>query len=232
MATVTEASAPSPLRRAARTAPIVACAALVAALAGASEGCASATPNTEPGPVVAGPAPSSGTAAEAYFPLVDGHIHQFRTTRYGDAPEAERGLLVLKASRSTADEGALTGPAGKRRIHYRADGVESVSPEGRRGYVLHLPLESGSSWNGEHGGTTRIVASELRVTVEAGSYERCFQTLEERGGDKPLRITTTFCPGVGITALEASGGGAVERAELSYYGPPIDLGPAGLRRVE
>lgn len=195
-------------------------------------GCASATPSAEPGPAVAGPAPSSGTAAEAYFPLFDGHIHQFRTTRYGDGPEAEQGLLVLKASRTTNDEGALTGPAGKRRFFYRADGIESLSPEGRRGYVLHLPLESGASWNGEHGGTTRIVASELRVTVEAGTYERCFQTLEERGGDRPLRITTTFCPGVGITALEASSGAEVERAELSYVGPPIDLGPAGLRRVE
>jgi hypothetical protein len=207
-------------------------ASLLAALAIVSLSCASATPSSEPGPQLAAPALTSDTAAEAYFPLVDGHIHQFRTTRYGDAPEAEQGLLVLKASRSAASEGALTGPAGRRQIFYRADGIESVSPEGRRGYVLHLPLESGATWNGEHGGTTRIVASELRVTVEAGSYDRCFQTLEERGGDRPLRITTTFCPGVGITALEVSSGAEVERAELSYVGPPIDLGPAGLRRVE
>ena len=55
---------------------------------------ARATPSAEPGPAVAGPAPSSGTAAEAYFPLFDGHIHQFRTTRYGDGPEAEQGLLT------------------------------------------------------------------------------------------------------------------------------------------
>jgi hypothetical protein len=229
MVTVAEMRAAWSRRRATRAARR---AALAAALASLGIGCASATPSSEPGPAASGPAPSSGTATEAYFPLVDGHIHQFRTTRYGDAPEAEQGLLVLKASRSSNDEGALTGPAGKRRFFYRTDGIESLSPEGRRGHVLHLPLESGSSWNGEHGGTTRIVASELRVTVEAGSYERCFQTLEERGGDKPLRVTTTFCPGVGITALEASSGAAVERAELSYAGPPIDLGPAGLRRVE
>ena len=229
MATVTEACTTASLGRAATA---VWRAVAAAAWLCSSIGCASSSPSSEPAPAVASPVFSSGTTAEAYFPLVDGHIHQFRTINYGDGPEAEQGLLVLKASRSTKDEGALSGPAGKRRIFFRDDGIESLSPEGRRGYVLHLPLESGSSWNGEHGGTTRIVASDLRVTVEAGSYERCFQTLEERGGDRPLRITTTFCPGVGITALEVSSGAMVERAELTYVGPAIDIGPAGLRRVE
>jgi hypothetical protein len=57
-------------------------------------------------------------------------------------------------------------------------------------------------------------------------------TLEERGGDAPLRVKTTLCPGVGIVSMEVQSGPVVERAELIYFGEPVDIGGEGLKRVD
>jgi hypothetical protein len=99
---------------------------------------------------------------------------------------------------------------------------------GTGSYVLKMPLEVGNSWRGEHGGTTRVAEVGVSVNVPAGHFDGCVLTVEERFGDRPARYATTFCPDVGIVALEASSGAEAERAELKSYAPPVYIGPDGI----
>jgi hypothetical protein len=70
------------------------------------------------------------------------------------------------------------------------------------------------------------------VSVPAGSFQGCVTTQEERLGDAPIKMVTTYCPEVGIVTLEAQAGSRVERASLKQFGPPVDLGPEGVTRTQ
>lgn len=170
------------------------------------------------------PGASSGSPIERFFPLVDGHVYQYATTN--DA--GERGVIVARVRRESAGVGELRLPSGSKRFAYTPEGVIL---EGRGAFVLREPLAVGASWPGEHGGLTRVVAAAVSAEVPAGRFAGCVQTLEERLGDRPLRYLSTFCPDVGLVALEASGGASYERAELRSYGPPVQIGPDGLTRT-
>jgi hypothetical protein len=173
---------------------------------------------------------SSGSEAERFFPLVDGNAYHYETVALGDEAVSQGGLLMTRVHRSGPTTGELRMPSGTRRIEYVPDGVVSTSKTGERTYVLKMPLSQGNAWPGEHGGQTRITAVGVSITVPAGNYTGCISTEELRGGDAPMRVTTTYCPDVGIVSLEAQGGARVERAQLKQYGPPVDLGPEGLTR--
>jgi hypothetical protein len=163
---------------------------------------------------------SSGTALERYFPIVHGNLWHYDTA----SDEGERGRLLVRARRTSATEGELVTPGGTRRIAYTTEGVGLL---GLSVYVLKAPLAAGTSWTGEHRGRARIEAANVSVTVPAGRFDGCVVTVEERGGDVPVRYTTTFCPDVGIVVLDVETGRAHERAELRSYGPPVNLGPEG-----
>lgn len=170
-----------------------------------------------------GVAASSGTAVERFFPLVDGRLYEYRTM----SELGEEGLLVARVHRTDATHGELRYPSGTKRFEYTPEGVKN----GEGAFVLKAPLEVGASFRGEHGGTTRIVSTSASATTRAGTFSGCVQTTEERLGDRPVRYTTTFCPDVGIVALEAAGPTTVERAELRSYGAPTSIGPDGLQRI-
>lgn len=184
--------------------------------AGASSGGAPPPPE----PVAA----TSGWAIERFFPLIDGHVYQYVTMN--DA--GERGLIVARVRRASAAEGELILPSGTKRFAYTSQGV-ILKESGK--FVLGGSLAVGASWPGEHGGLARVVAVPVTVEVPAGSFSGCVQTLEERLGDRPVRYVSTFCPDVGLVALEASGGASYEMAELRSYGPPVQIGPDGLTRT-
>jgi len=197
----------------------------VLALASALVLCACGPATPEPRPSFASPGEgfvgaSSGTQFERYFPLVHGNLWHYETT----SDDGERGMLLVRARRTSAFEGALVTPTGSRRVSFTSEGIALLD---RSAYVLRGPLVVGTSWTGEHGGRARIEAVGLRVTVPAGSFDGCIVTVEDRGGDVPMRYTTTFCPDVGITALDVEARMAHERAELRSYGPPVNLGPEG-----
>lgn len=167
---------------------------------------------------------SSGTQAERYFPLVDGHIYHYATfTERGEA-----GLLVARVHRSGARHGELRFPSGVRRFEYSGEGVIRADTGA---FVLKEPIAVGTTWRGEHGGRARIVAVGVTIEVPAGRFTGCVQALEERLGDRPARYVSTFCPDVGVVALEASGGASYEKAELKSYAPPVDIGPDGVQRA-
>ncbi|MDC3954528.1 hypothetical protein [Polyangium jinanense] len=163
---------------------------------------------------------SSGMPIERYFPLVHGNLWHYETT----SDDGERGLLLVRARRTSAIEGELVTPTGARRVAFTSEGVALL---GRSVYVLRAPIAVGMSWTGEHGGWTRIEAVGQSVTVPAGRFDGCVVTVEERGGDVPIRYTTTFCPDVGITVLDVEARMGHERAELRSYGPPVNIGPEG-----
>jgi hypothetical protein len=177
--------------------------------------------------VADGPSPSSGTPLERLFPLQDRHIYQY----VAETDSGEQEALVARVSRSEAGGGTLHLPGGKKTFVYQADGVLLTRPNGAPVYVLKQPLTVGTSWRGEHGGTVEIVAVNASIAVPAGPFTGCVTTVEQRGGDRPLRVATTFCPDVGIVVLEATSGAQFERAALKSYGPPVDIGPDGVRRL-
>jgi hypothetical protein len=173
--------------------------------------------------------PTSGYEIEAFFPLVDGNVFAYQTTtEHGDT--SERGRMTLKVERKTKERGALIPSAGHSRyFEYVPDGVRIDGVE--NAYLLKLPLTVGATWRGERG-TTTVQASSVTAVAPGGTFSGCVQTLEQRGGDRPLRVLTTFCPGKGIVILEATGGGQYEKAELLSSGPPVSIGEDGVRRIE
>jgi hypothetical protein len=92
--------------------------------------------------------------------------------------------------------------------------------------LLRLPLEEGNSWQGDKG---RIVLKEVhaKVRVTAGTFNDCLKTIEEVGADARGRISTYYCPDVGIALMELEqwdgGREVVEKVQLRSYGPPMDL---------
>ncbi len=170
---------------------------------------------------------ASQSALERFFPLVDGMVYQYETeNELGD-----RGLLVARVERVSEERGALRFPVGKKSFVYLPDGVGLESAAGTV-YLLKEPLELGTSYRGEHGGTTRVLSTSASVDVPAGHYDGCIQTLEERGGDAPVRYATTYCPGVGVVLLEAAAAANFERAALKSYAAPIEMKPDGLERFQ
>ncbi|MEM1032026.1 MAG: hypothetical protein AAGN82_16880 [Myxococcota bacterium] len=170
-------------------------------------------------PIAAG---ASGTEAERFFPLREGHIHSYRL----ETGEGQAGVVTIKSRRLDAQSGALQMPSGRRDFTYDADGIRL----GAGGpYFLRWPLAEGQSWRGDRGATVTIAAVGATVDVPAGTYRDCVKTIERRGGDRPVQIDTTICPDVGIVILQAASGTAYERLTLQSYAPPVDLGPDGLR---
>ena len=170
---------------------------------------------------------TSGTPLERFFPLVDGMIYHYLT----ENEMGEPGLLIARAGRTSDRGGQLLFPTGSKRFEYARDGI-TVTVDGTAAYVLKQPLTVGATWRGEHGGTTRVLSTTAIVDVPQGHYDSCVQTLEERGGDRPVKYATTFCPGVGVVLLEAASGASLERASLKSYAAPIEVGLEGTDRFQ
>lgn len=151
---------------------------------------------------------------ERLFPLEDGKIYHY-ATREG----ADTGMLVAKVSRRDPTHGELRLSNATKRFVIAPDGVAYDGGA----YVLKQPLEVGTSWSGEHGGTTKIVATDAVVDVPAGRHVACVRTVEEGGRTPGARYESTYCPGVGMVLLVVSAGGTEARAELKSYGLPVKI---------
>lgn len=168
----------------------------------------------------------SGSALERFFPLVDGMLYQYVT----ENDQGDRGVLVARVARTEATRGELRLPSAVKRFRFANDGVILESAAGPV-YLLKEPVTVGASFRGEHGGQTRIASASASVSVPAGHFDGCLQTIEERAGDRPLRYTSTYCAGTGLVLLEATSSGSFERASLRSYGAPVQMKPDGLERL-
>jgi hypothetical protein len=167
---------------------------------------------------------SSGTELERYFPLVDGYVHHYLT----ESSSGTRGVLIARARRVEPMQGSLQIGQREKRFRYLPDGVQILGELGAA-YVLKLPLAVGARWQGEHGGAVTVLQIGAALSTRSWNFADCVVTEEQREGDRPLRLRTSYCAGVGIVRLEAAGGGEIERAELKNYGPALELGPDGVR---
>lgn len=152
------------------------------------------------------------SAADAFFPLVSGKIYHYVTDEAG-----ERGMLVAKVDRADATHGSLHIGNTDKRFVYDAKGV---SYQGGA-YVLQVPLAVGTSWPGEHGGTTHITSIDAQVSVPAGSYGGCVETVEEVV--PPARYTNVYCPGIGLVTVDVDAPRGHARIELKRYGKPVEI---------
>jgi hypothetical protein len=200
----------------------------LAVLGWVAAACGPSAPTGADAPVPAAPVShDSGTSLERFFPLEDSHIYQY-------AVESDNGADTwsVRVKRHDGSSGSLQLPGGTKQFAYARDGIQLTSRPAGPVYVLKAPLSLGNSWRGEFGGNVEIVEVDAAVNVPAGSYAGCVKTVESRGGDRPVRVATTFCPDVGIVLLEAASGAQMERAALTAYGPPVDLGPDGVRQIK
>jgi hypothetical protein len=173
--------------------------------------CADPKPATTP----TTPARPETSSADRYFPLEEGKIYHY-TMREG----AETGMLVAKVHRTDPTHGELRIGRDTKRFVYAPDGVRL---EGGA-YLLKMPLDKGASWQpGEHGGTTRIESTDASVTVAAGTYGACIQTVEEGGKIAGAKYVTTYCPGVGMVLVEITAPMGEARGELKSYGFPVKI---------
>jgi hypothetical protein len=174
-------------------------------------GCGDGKPPEAP---VGPPKATSGSNAEQYFPLEAGKIYAYAVI-VDDSPD--QGMTVFDVQRSDATHGKLVAKGSKatKNFVYSPEGVARDTGV----FILKTPIEVGTSWPGEHGGTTRITSIDASVKVIAGSYASCVQTTEDGGRVGPAKSwVTTYCPGVGIVLLEVKGEG---RIELKSYAAPI-----------
>lgn len=192
----------------------------------ACSGGTASTTGPNPAPTVNASEPGPNTLSSRLFPLEDRHIYQYVTES-----DDGQGLLMTRVRRLDARNGELLTSGGAKAFEYANDGVILKRPGMQPVYVLKEPITVGQEWRGENGGTVQVVAVDAKVTVPAGPFEGCVKTLEERGGDRPMRVATTFCPNTGIVLLEVASGAAAERAALKSYGPPVDLGPDGVKKI-
>lgn len=177
----------------------------------ASSACEGEKPAQSPSP--SAPA-ASGSSLERYFPLEEGKIYHYVTKDGGDV-----GMLVAKVHRVDPTHGELRLSNATKRFVFTPDGVAYDGGA----FILKGPAEVGTSWPGEHGGTTKILATDAAVEVPAGHYSSCIQTVEEGGRPPGSRYETTYCPGVGMVLLVVRAGGAEARAELKSYGMPVKI---------
>jgi hypothetical protein len=130
----------------------------------------------------------------------------------------------MRVTRPRTERVDITLGGRTQRLELRPDGIAITTG----GYVLKTPLSAGASWKGQFGQVT-VTAMDAMVKVPAGQFVGCVQTVEEavsRATSK--KVTSTFCPDVGLVSLDVEAVGdeglAHERAVLRSFGKPVDLG--------
>lgn len=128
-------------------------------------------------------------------------------------------MLVAKVHRTDATHGELRLSNATKRFVFSSEGVAYDTGA----FILRGPVAVGTSWPGEHGGTTRIASIDAAPKVPAGTYASCVQTIEEGGRPPGSKYVTTYCPGVGMVLLEIRVAAGEAKAELKSYGAPVKI---------
>ena len=160
-----------------------------------------------------------------YMPLVDGNQWAYDAE---DDETGEKGMFVTRARRLPGPRFSLISSQGAHVLEVREDGI--VRSE-TNVYLLKTPLAANAEWQGESGATTRVASLDRIVDVPAGKFVGCVETIEEiptRPGQDPVRrVTTTYCPDVGVTLLHAeiwkAGKHSGEHATLRSFGKPVQF---------
>jgi hypothetical protein len=158
-----------------------------------------------------------------YLPLKDGWQWAYDVQDEG----GNRGMFVTRAHRLGASRFSLGTASSGHVVLSRSDGIVR---EETQAYVLKAPLAPGKTWPGNNGAVVSVSAVDRVVEVPAGRFVGCVTTVEQLGTDQSpeRRVSTTYCPDVGITELLVEAGQSPrqqrEHAVLRSFGQPIDLG--------
>jgi hypothetical protein len=159
-----------------------------------------------------------------YFPLVDGTQWAYDAE---DDETGEKGMFVTRARRLPGPKFSMTSTQGAHTLEVKDDGITRVESSA---YLLKAPFTAGAEWPGEGGATVRIGTIDKVVDVPAGKFVGCIETVEEvrtRPDNPTRRVTTTFCPDVGVTELHAevwrAGKHSGEHATLRSFGKPVQI---------
>jgi hypothetical protein len=171
-----------------------------------------------PPPPVAAPPAASVEGVERWLPLKDATVFAYDTV---SEPSGEKGMLVLEVRRrTTLVELSVAGRV--QRVEVDATGIRHVTG----GWLLKEPPALGARWKGDFG-AVEVTAIDRQVSVPAGSFSGCLETVESlAGADFNKRTTTVYCSGVGIatrrTEVESNEGNGVESLKLRSFGPKFE----------
>jgi len=174
--------------------------------------------------------PLPACAVGRYLPLIDGNIFAYDAE---DDDTGEKGMFVTRVRRLPGPKFSLMSAQGSHVLEVRADGITRAESNT---YVLKAPLTPGAEWQGEGRSIVRVGSVDRIVDVPAGKFLGCVETIEEvrSAGKEPVRrLTTTYCPDVGVALLHAEawqgGRHAGEKATLRSFGKPFQLPNEGAR---
>lgn len=178
-------------------------------------GCGASAPASAP----AKPPPQPDELSR-YLPLEDDTVLAFETTVESSG---EKGVLMLQVHRPSGNLVEL-GVGGRiQRLEILPHAIRNLDG----GFLLKAPLKRGATWQGMAGQVT-VADNDKSVDVPAGHFQHCVETVEEKAVmDQRKRITTVFCPDVGIVVLdvEAQAGSETDKetARLRSHGKRVDL---------
>ncbi len=187
---------------------------LLAALSTAACGGQSATPNAEnPEPGV------QITDVQRFLPFEEDSVSAFETFSENTG---EKGVLMMHISRPRPDSVELSVGGKVQRLSIVREGVQLATG----GWLLKAPLEAGSRFKGQFG-DVRVTSIDKQIEVPAGRFSGCLETVEENQVAQ-RKVTTVFCPKVGIVSLEAEGKlgddeYGHERAVLRSHAKRVDI---------
>jgi hypothetical protein len=180
-------------------------------------------PQAAPSPVAASTA-GPESAVSRFFPLTDGTQWAYDAEEDGTG---NKGIFVTRAKAMAGARFSLVTGQRSRIVEVRPEGITRIDTGA---YLLRAPLASGAEWPGDGGAVVRVAAVDRIVDVPAGKFVGCIDTIEEvrtATGEPARRVTTTYCPDVGIVSLHAeaweNGRHVGERAVLRSFGKPVSL---------
>lgn len=168
------------------------------------------------------------TKVERYLPLPADFVYTYDT--YSDGQLVGSLWMQIEHPR----EGRVDLKMGSRVTHLQlqADGVSDIAG----GWLLKAPLQVGAEFQGKNG-KVRITRADVAIETKAGSFRGCLETQEEAGGiEASSRVTTLYCPDVGIVQLDImtqEGNELIEeRALLRSFAKRVDIHSSGDTEVE
>jgi hypothetical protein len=164
------------------------------------------------------PARTEISDVERYLPLRADTVLAYDTYQENTG---ERGVLMMQVRRPRLGTVELDVGGRIQRLELDRAGVRLVTG----GWLLKAPLSPGARFKGQFG-EVEVTSVTTTVQVPAGRFTGCVQTVEQ-SATAQRKVTTVFCPDVGITVLEAEGSVGEEygreRAELRSHGKRVDL---------